>query len=122
MTFSYSPFTANKDRVRFHIGDTDSTQAWFTDEELTAIITEAGSWQAAVIACLKNMIARLASEPTMRADWLQVDYATALKNLNDLLKNKASELGVTAGRSVTGAVVQTYRPDSDQTAEIDYDA
>jgi hypothetical protein len=122
MTFSYSPFTANKDRVRFHIGDTDSTQAWFSDEELTAIITEAGSWQLAVIACLKNMYVRLSSEPTMRADWLQTDYATALKGLDNLIKSKANEFGVAAGRVVTASVVQTYRPDSNQTAEIDYDA
>lgn len=129
MSFSYGPIDtyaqtfSDKDKVRFHISDTDDTQPWFSDEEITAIIGLAGSWQAAVLACLKNMIMRLATEPTLRADWLQTDYGNALKYLNDLLKNKANEFGLAAsGRAVTASVVQTYRPDSNQTAEIDYDA
>jgi len=122
MTFSYSPFTANKDKVRYHLGDTDSTQAWFTDEEIVAIIALEGTWQKAVISCLNNMIARLSSEPTMQADWLKTDYATAIKALNDLLKRKANEFGLPSGRTVTGSIVQTYRPDSDQTEAMDYDA
>ena len=115
---SYSPFTADKDRVRFHIGDTDTTRAWFTDAEITAIITEAGTWQKAVIACLNNMIVRSALEPDMSADWLTLHPGVTTEGLERALKRKANELGVSI--SVTATAVQTYRPDSDQTEEVDY--
>jgi hypothetical protein len=119
MTFTYSPFTADKDRVRFHTGDTDSTRAWFTDEEITAIITEAGSWQSAVIACIQNIIARLSGEPDFRADWLQVSQANALKSFRALLKDKARELGV-ALSPVRASVGYVYRADSNQSQEPTY--
>jgi hypothetical protein len=124
-TYSYSPFTADKDKVRFYCGDVDiadsGARAFFTDEEITALITLEGTWQKAVIACIKNMINRLATQPTLRADWLQTDYATAIKGLNDLLKLRAAEFGLSAGRAITGSVTHTYRPDSNQTETIDYD-
>jgi len=124
-TYSYEPFTAEKDRVRFHSGDVDvadsGSRAFFSDEEITALITLEGTWQKAVIACIKNMIARLSTQPTMRADWLQTDWGNAIKGLQDLLKLKAAELGVSSGRSVTGSVTHTYRPDSNQTESVDYD-
>jgi hypothetical protein len=124
-TYSYTPFTADKDKVRFHTGDVDiadsGARAFFSDEEIVALIALAGSWQAAVIACIKNMIARLSTQPTMRADWLQTDYGNAIKGLQDLLKLKANELGVSAGARITGSVTHTYRPDSNQTESIDYD-
>lgn len=124
-TYSYSPFTADKDKVRYHCGDVDvadsGARAFFSDEEITALITLEGTWQKAVVSCIKNMIARLSTQPTLRADWLQTDYATAIKGLNDLLKLKAAELGVSSGRAVTGSVTHTYRPDSSQTEVMDYD-
>lgn len=117
MTFTYSPFTADSDRVRFHIGDTDSSRAWFSDAEVTAIITEAGSWQKAVIYCLRNMIARSAIEPDMSADWLTIHPDVTTQGLERLLKLKANELGVSLN---VASAIQTYRPDSDQTEEVDY--
>lgn len=59
MAFSYSTaLTANRDKVRFFIGDTVSgtgvkpSNANFTDEELDGLLTLGGSWQAATaLAC-----------------------------------------------------------------------
>lgn len=43
MSFSYTDtLAASKDKVRFIIGDTDTTYALFTDEEILAAIDEAG--------------------------------------------------------------------------------
>lgn len=123
-TYSYSPFAADKDIVRFHTGDVDvsdsGAKAFFSDEEIVALITLQGTWQRAVIACIKNMITRLATQPDLRADWLQTRYGN-LDKLQEFLKLKAAELGVSSGRAITGSVTHTYRPDSNQTEEIDYD-
>lgn len=122
MTFTFDEaLTADRDKVRHHIGDTDSARAWFTDEHIAGIITLEGTWQKAVVSCLRNMIVRLSSEPTMRADWLQTDYATALRGLEALLKAKLAEFGLPSGMGITSALVQSYRPDSNQTGAIDYD-
>lgn len=118
MTFSYdlsNGFT-NMERVRFHVGDTVSAQAWFSDEEITAIITEAGSWQVAVIACIRHIITRL-STPNFKADWLQVDNETARKGYETMLKEKKNELGV---GGIVASVVHVYRADSAQTEEPDF--
>lgn len=119
MTFSYSPFTADKDRVRFHLGDTDSSAAKFTDEEITAIVTEQGTWQKAVVACLENLIARLSSTPDFRADWLQVSIGSAVAGYQSLLKTKRREFGIAR---ITATAVQPYRPDSNQTGSPDFSA
>ena len=45
MTFTYSgdPTTSTRNKVRFLINDTDSTDVLFTDEELDYLITEWGT-------------------------------------------------------------------------------
>src|SRR5437762_1987965 len=109
MTFTYiQPFN-DIARVRFHLGDTDSTAARFTDEEISAIITEQGNWQTAVIACLENLIARLSGTPDFRADWLQVSIGSALAGYESLLKTKRREFGISR---ITAEAVHIYRPDS----------
>jgi hypothetical protein len=117
MTFTYTQPFNDVARVRFHLGDTDSTNARFTDEEITAIITEQGSWQKAVIACLENLIARLSSTPDFRADWLQVSIGSALSGYDSLLKTKWREFGITR---ITADAVHPYRPDSGQNGPPDF--
>lgn len=111
MSYSYNPFLSDLDRVRFHIGDTDSTAPRFSDEEIAAILIAEGSWQRAVIACLRALIARL-SVPAFRADWLQVDPASARAGYERLLWEKRAEFGFAALR---GSVKRTYRPDTEMT-------
>lgn len=110
MTFTYTPESPDDiTRVRFHIGDTDSEAAIFTDEELSFIISEAGSWQAAVVSCIKSVIARVSKEPDFKADWLQVDSSRALAGWTSLLAEKRQEFGIPAVSSSGKAV---YRSDS----------
>jgi hypothetical protein len=118
-SFDISSGFDNVSHVRYNIGDTDCTRAWFTNEEITAIVADQGSWQAAVISCLLNIVARLSGEPDFRADWLQVDYKTALDSYRKLLTIKARELGVPYGQ-IVATPVYIYRPDSDQTASPTY--
>lgn len=118
MTFTYSvPFAADRDRVRFAIGDTDSSAPKLTDEEIDAMIDEEGSWQKATLACIDSLLARL-SQPDFRADWLQVEHSKARAGLESLRKTLKAKYGL--GLRGTGGAVHTYRADSGQTEEPDY--
>lgn len=118
MTFTYSisaPYT-DLTKVRFALGDTDSTAAKFSDEEIAFQISEQVTWQAAVITLLQGLIAKM-SIPNFTADWLTVDATTARKDLMWLLQQKRNEYGIAA---LSTEVTYAYRPDSRQTEPPDF--
>lgn len=118
MTFTYTPSSVNDiTRVRYHIGDTVESGALFTDEEITMVITETGTYQTAVISLLQAMIAKY-SEPDFRADWLSVNSSKAVASLRTLLSQKRKEFGISG---ISSNNVYTWRPDSSQTEAPDYD-
>lgn len=117
LTNGFTPLT----HCRFHIGDVDSTRAIFQDEVINAVITDAGSWQKAVILCIQSIIAMLSSNPDFHADWLTVSYDKAIASWTSLLSLKSRELGVPSGQ-ITATALYIWRPDSDQLAEPTYPA
>ena len=119
MTFTYTPSAPNDiTRVRYHVGDTEEAAAIFTDEEITFAIDEEGTWQKAVIASIRSVIARIAGEPDMTADWLRVDWRRSSDNWLMLLNEKKSQFGLGAKGNSGGR--HAYRPDSLQKSEPDY--
>lgn len=117
MTFTYAlPFN-DISRVRFHVADTNSASAMFSDEEIQAVLDETGSYKLTVIHLLENRIALLLREPDFKADWLQVTTSTAIAGLQALVAKKRQEFGL---NTVTGSAKFTYRVDSGQSAEPDY--
>lgn len=113
MTFTYTPAAATDiTRVRFYVGDTDSTAAIFTDEEITFIISEEGSYQLAVIACIRSIMARISATPDFQADWLKVDQSKALAGYRALLGEMQKKFGIA---SITAGTQAVYRSDSLQT-------
>lgn len=119
MTFTYTPSATPSDttRIRFALGDVDSTAAKFSDEEIAMQIAEQSTWQRAVIALLQGLIAKM-SIPNFTADWLQVDATTARKDLMWLLQQKRNEYGISALSVETD---YAYRPDSRQNQAPDFD-
>lgn len=107
MAFTYTPFSTNRDRVRFHIGDTNAAAPIFQDEALDALIAESGGWQSAVIAALEHLIA-LVSKPDFRADWLEVSHQSARLGYEQVLRIKRAAFGMAALRS---GAVQVQRVD-----------
>lgn len=117
MTFTFDTSLATDlALVRFHIGDTDTTAAWLTDETITALLTAKGSVGGAVVAGLQFIITQL-SRPDFRADWLSVTNAEARKGYTALLAEKRREFGVAA---ITASATHVYRADSLATEEPDY--
>lgn len=121
MTFTYNLTTPDDiTRVRFHLGDTTEATAIFSDEEITFITSEAGTWQRAVIECIRSVMARLAAEPDMTADWLRVDWRRATENWKLLLSEKAQEFGLGKARASSGGN-HAFRPDGLVKSEPDWE-
>lgn len=113
MTFTYTPAAPTDiTRVRFYTGDTDSTAAIFTDEEITFVIAEEGDYQHAIIACIRSIIARISATPDFQADWLKVDGSKALAGYKTLLAEMQKKFNIAA---ITGSSQAVYRSDSLQT-------
>lgn len=119
MSFSYDLVTpTDVTRVRRHISDTEEATAIYSDEEISFILTEEGTVAKAVIACIKQVIAKLAAEPNMKADWLQIDWATAITAWKGLLAEKKQEFGL--GWISSSGGQHSYRPDTLQKQAPDY--
>jgi len=74
MSFSYDPdLDTDLDRVRFNIADTEKgsgpkpNNGNFQNEEIAALITEAGKWQLAVAACLETLASGWSSHSSFTA-------------------------------------------------------
>lgn len=119
MSFSYTPSATPDDatRVRFHTGDTVEGQNFLSDEDIVMLLAEAGSWQAAVVGGFKFIIARL-SQPNFKADWLQIDHASARKGYEGLLAQKRQEFGIPA---ITASAVHVRRYDTQVCASDAYE-
>ncbi len=115
MSFSFDiGLTEDKDKVRFHIGDTDTNGAYLADETIDALIASEGSIGAAVLACIKYIITQLSS-PSFKLDWLSVTNQEARKGFESMLKVKAQEFGIAlSGLSATASISLPYREDSGQ--------
>jgi hypothetical protein len=92
MTFTYSgdPTTSTRNKVRFLLNDTLSTDPLFTDEELDYLITEWGTDVyeicRAAAETLSSKFARLADQTTKSVGDLQltISYRTKSKEFQDL--------------------------------------
>jgi hypothetical protein len=117
MTFTYDvSLSTDLALVRFHIGDTDANAYFLEDATITALLTSETSVGGAVIASIRHILARL-SQPNFKADWLQVDLASARKGYQALLDVKQQEFGLSA---ITTTIRRVYRADSTATEEPDY--
>lgn len=98
MAFTYTPFASDRDRVRFHIGDTDANAPILQDAQIDALLNEVGSWQQAVITALEYLIA-VTSQPNFRADWLTIEHDTARRSYEAMLKHKRKAFGMAGVKS-----------------------
>lgn len=121
MAFTYTPASSPDDitLVRYHTSDTVSATAIWQDDEIEMVLAIEGSVGKAVISLIKNAIAKLAAEPDMKADWLQIDWRRSAENWKTLLSEKKQEFGL--GWQVNTGVQHAYRPDSLQKEAPDYE-
>ncbi len=117
MAFTYtSDLTTDINFIRFKTGDTVEAQGFIDDETITALVTLEGSKEAATIAALTFIIARL-SQPDFKADWLQVSHQSARQGYEGLREELRQEFGLS---QITAVAHYTFRGDSAATAEPDF--
>lgn len=114
MTFTFAAdLSTDLAIVRFHIGDTSEDGAYLADETINALLTSEGSVGGAVVASIRYILTQL-SVPNFKKDWLSVDYEKARTGYEAMLKQKASEFGISLGGSFETVTRPMYRADSYQ--------
>ena len=108
MTWTYDPTLAtDKDRVRFLIGDTDTTDQQLANEEITYLLTV----QSNVMLAAANAASGLAAKYARKADTSIGDLsisasqrAAAYLALYEQLKMQAHQAGILGGRMFVGGL------------------
>lgn len=101
MTFTYSP-TIDIGRVRLRLMDTRPEDQFFSDEELTALIADAGSWRGAVAEAARILlvkVARFARNFTNEDG--SVDETAAAQYLQTLIEQYAAQGPILPTAAVT---------------------
>lgn len=88
MSWSYSgnPASSTLDKVRFLIGDTDSTDQQLSNEEINAALADtADSPYAAAVICIEALVSRYSRLVTKSIGDLSISYGDKAKNYRGLL-------------------------------------
>tara|TARA_Y100000310_G_scaffold152539_1_gene152025 strand:+ start:8628 stop:9029 length:402 start_codon:yes stop_codon:yes gene_type:complete len=106
-TFTYAVAgTADRDRVRFMLGDTDETTAIFDDDEIARALTDEGDdVEGAAARCAEAQAARQARSFDFRADGAGFNRSQAFAHWKDLaidLRARAQGTGVSTVTPVDG--------------------
>lgn len=88
MSWSYSgnPASSTRDKVRFLIGDTDTTDQQFSNEEIDAILADnADEPYATAIVLIEGLIARYSRYISKSVGDLSISYGDRVKQYQSLL-------------------------------------
>jgi|SRR5581483_4183185 len=81
MTATYDPtLAADKDKVRFYIGDTDVANVIFSDEEIVAALAIYDTPLATAITMADAAASKYARKVSMSVDGLSVNYSDLARN------------------------------------------
>jgi len=113
MTYTFTEnLSTDLAKVRFAIGDTNTSGAYLTDETITALLTSEGSIGGAAVACVKYII-KMLSQPDFKQDWLSVTNGEARKGYEQILKDLEQEYGISANGVTFGTSIEhRFRQDS----------
>ncbi|MBW2084440.1 MAG: hypothetical protein JRI54_00190 [Deltaproteobacteria bacterium] len=113
MTWSYdSSLSTDKDKVRFHIGDTDETDQLLQDEEITYLLTETTNVLLAASRAAKAITAKFSRQADKAVGDLRISLSQKAKTYMAL----ATDL---EKRAVTASVYPTWQePEEDARFEL----
>jgi len=110
--------STDRDRVRFHIGDTVSgagprpADRNFTDDEIAGMVTNEGSWQRAVANGLERLAREWNRHTTFKADGLSVNRSDIAKGYRADALDWRKRFGYTVPAYVAGQInVDGYSDD-----------
>ncbi len=86
MSFTYTgALDTDLEKVRFYIGDTDSENPLFTDEEILAVLVDYPSVVSASIQCVEALIAKYSRYASEKVGEISVNYDKLVGNYLKLL-------------------------------------
>ncbi len=95
MTWSYSTgLTTDTDKVRFAIGDTDTTDQLLSNEELAALLTSEGSVDAAASAAAYGLSAKFARLADRTTGNFSISASQKSKSYLEMAKRLAAKAGI----------------------------
>lgn len=102
MTFTYDPSLGTTlSQLRFRIGDTDENAPFFSDEELTFILTDRGNnIDQAAIWALDSLITKYSRKVDVTVGDVQVRYSGIVENftaLRNRLMARSTKTGIFVG-------------------------
>lgn len=78
------------DKVRFYVGDTDSSDWLLSDEEIDFALTEAGSVRAAASICADQLAARYARMADLTEGQLSIKYSQKYQQFREIAASVGS--------------------------------
>ena len=85
MTWTYSTtLTADRDIIRLTIGDTDTSDQQFSDEELTYFRSTAGNNRGAALLAVEALIAKYSRQPDRQVGDLSISASQRVKAYKEL--------------------------------------
>lgn len=122
MSFSYNPnLTSDLDKVRLAIGDTDSTNPLFSDEEINAQLAIYGSVLETAATFAESAAAKYARMVNISVDGLSTSYSDLARNFANLaerLRARAAEelagLGVPVVNGISVSEMQAVDENQDR--------
>ena len=122
MTWSYSgdPDASNLDHVRFLIGDTDTNDQLFSNEEINAALTERNNnvYLAAADLC-RNAASKFARKATKSVGDLSIQFKEIFENFLKLAKQYSRDGAIRSVRGYAGGIsIDDKRTVSDNTDRV----
>jgi hypothetical protein len=123
MTWSYNTaLTADKDKVRALIGDTDTTDQILSDEEITFFISQTGNIYSASARACKAIAAKFSRLTDTEIEGVSDRLSQMVKHYNDLAASydrDAAKFGATIVPVVTGVSYNAMRLVDADTDRVD---
>lgn len=117
MTWTYdTALTADRDKIRLMIGDTDTNDQQFSDEELTYFRTEAGNNRGAALMAVEGLIAKYSRQVDKRVGDLSLSASQRVAQYKALRQTILDREIATAQPFAGGISIsskQTYEDDTD---------
>ena len=107
MAFTYSgnPADSNLDRLRFELGDVESTSVLLNNDEINFCISQQPTWNRRIAMGLRSIGNKIMRQPNFRLDrWTENRHDVAKLYLSEaaaLEKSSITSMGVWAGSTST---------------------
>ncbi len=116
-TYTSTDLTADRDKVRTYVGDTDSTDPLLSDEQIALAITEEGTARAASALACDWIAATFARQADKRAGDLSISYSQKSERYVEMartLRRESAKLVLPYCGGISESAKTTREEDTDR--------